>query len=931
MNISENLILIDGKDRTKNIRSCHYIVQDKYRIEFEDGNIRHFHPERITHLTSPVVCNPEEFVLFRKGYDKPYNNISELRRFDLPDGSGCWWNITFKNGEPFSIDGNNIRVDPVCQPIFKYFTEVSNTNSLRVDDEGEESLLYKMYMKIESIPEESVADIYLTLDKKAKKWELDTPLVFPFGCNTSQKKAVTAAFTNQVSIIQGPPGTGKTQTILNIIANILMRGKSVIIVSNNNDAVINVKDKLTSKGMNFLVANLGNKENKEQFIKEHQSDTYPPYLKDWDIKEPDSVTDVSRQFQEAGKELDGLFELRENLARAKTELQAVKLEQLHYESLPYPTCRLREEISSDDILSYWKYLNHYSTLGDGWFASIRKWFFRLRLGRLTKRMFVDSTEKPVYPDDLRSFQTMIDTLKSSYYKVRIRELEQFIITTEQELLDRNESGYMKSLTDNSMTFLKYTLFSKYGRDRQRTVFTAPEQIKERSKEFIDEYPIVLSTTFSSFNNFGASHIFDYVIMDESSQVSPCTGLLALACAKRAVIVGDTRQLGCVITSDESEKIKRLNDLSGIPDVYDCLKMNFLDSVSAVIEDAAHTLLREHYRCHPRIINFCNRKFYNGQLIVMTEDNDEQDVLHAVRTVPGNHERHLTNCREIDETVRIIRKSAETGTATDSIGVISPFNNHNDTLKKELQRHGWNDIDIGTIHKFQGREKSTIIINTVKNEMNEFVDDAHMVNVAVSRAKDKLILVTNGNDDNMDGNYHDLLGYIEYNDCTVEEGKVHSIFDYLYKQYDRQRINYLDGKTRISEYDSENIAYLLILKILKSYHRYIHLDVLFEYPLYALLPNMEQLDEEQRKYASNPWTHADFLIYNTVDKQPVLVIEVDGFSFHNESVTQTGRDRKKDFILQTYGIPCLRLSTTGSEEEQQITQSLDSALRNKTSK
>lgn len=927
MNISENLILIDGRDRTKSIKSCHYVAQGKYRIEFKDGNIRYFPPERIIHLTSPVVCNPEDFVLFRKGYDKPYNNISGLRRFDLPDGSGCWWSIAFNKGEPFSIDGNSIRVDPVGQPIFKYFSEVAKINSLRTNDEGEESLLYKMYMKVESIPEESVADIYLTPGKESRKREPDSPLVFPFGCNASQKKAVTTAFTNQVSIIQGPPGTGKTQTILNILANILTRGESAIIVSNNNDAVINVKDKLTSRGMDFLVANLGNKENKELFIKEHQSETYPPCLKDWDIKEPDSATDVSRRFQEAGKELDGLFELRENLAKAKTELQAVKLEQLHHESLPHPTRKLREDISSDDILSCWKYLNRYSTLGNGWFASIRRWLFRLRLGRLTGRMFVDSTGKPVFPDDLHSFQTMIETLKSSYYKVRIRELEQFIITTEQELLDRDESGYMKSLTDNSMTFLKYTLFRKYGRDRKRTVFTSPEQIRERPKEFIDEYPIVLSTTFSSFNNFGSAHTFDYVIMDESSQVPPCTGLLALACAKRAVIVGDTRQLGCVITSDEYEKIKGLNELSGVPDAYDCSRMNFLDSVSAVIKDAAHTLLREHYRCHPRIINFCNRKFYNGQLIVMTEDNDEQDVLHAVRTVPGNHERNNTNRREVDETVRIIRKSVETGMTQDSIGVISPFNNHNDTLKGELKNHGWNDIDIGTIHKFQGREKNAIIINTVKNEMNEFVDDAHMVNVAVSRAKDKLILVTNGND-TKDGNYHDLLGYIEYNDCTVEEGKVHSIFDYLYKQYDRQRINYLDGKTRISEYDSENIAYSLILKILKSYDRYIHLDVLFEYPLRTLLPDMERLDEEQRRYANNPWTHADFLIYNTVDKQPVLVIEVDGFSFHSESETQTGRDRKKDLILQTYGIPCLRLSTTGSEEERQITQSLDAALRNK---
>ena len=60
-----------------------------------------------------------------------------------------------------------------------------------------------------------------------------------------QKQAVEHALSNQVSIIQGPPGTGKTQTILNIIANLLLAKKSVLVVSNNNSAVSNVVEKLS--------------------------------------------------------------------------------------------------------------------------------------------------------------------------------------------------------------------------------------------------------------------------------------------------------------------------------------------------------------------------------------------------------------------------------------------------------------------------------------------------------------------------------------------------------------------------------------------------------------------------------------------------------------------------------------------------------------
>ena len=58
-----------------------------------------------------------------------------------------------------------------------------------------------------------------------------------------------AALCHQVSIVQGPPGTGKTQTILNIIANLLLAGKTILVVSNNNSAVENIAEKLQREGL----------------------------------------------------------------------------------------------------------------------------------------------------------------------------------------------------------------------------------------------------------------------------------------------------------------------------------------------------------------------------------------------------------------------------------------------------------------------------------------------------------------------------------------------------------------------------------------------------------------------------------------------------------------------------------------------------------
>ena len=102
--------------------------------------------------------------------------------------------------------------------------------------------------------------------------------IFPFGCNNSQYKAVKNAMENQISVIQGPPGTGKTQTILNIIANILLQGKTVQIVSNNNAATENVYEKLSSPKYNlgFIVAPLGSSKNKKIFV-ENQDANYPDF------------------------------------------------------------------------------------------------------------------------------------------------------------------------------------------------------------------------------------------------------------------------------------------------------------------------------------------------------------------------------------------------------------------------------------------------------------------------------------------------------------------------------------------------------------------------------------------------------------------------------------------------------------------------------
>ena len=375
-------------------------------------------------------------------------------------------------------------------------------------------------------------------------------------------------------------------------------------------------------------------------------------------------------------------------------------------------------------------------------------------------------------------------------------------------------------------------------------------------------------------------IYDYLIMDEASQVSVETGALAISCAQNVIIVGDSMQLPNIVTKEDKDKLNAIMLNFHIAEGYDCANNSFLQSICKVIPNIPQTLLREHYRCHPKIINFCNLKFYGGNLLIMTHDNGENDVICAIKTVVGNHSRDHINQREIDvikEEVLPILPYQDT-----EVGIIAPYNKQVEAIQHNLR----DCIDIATVHKFQGREKDAIIMTTVDDIITEFTDDP-----------------------------------IEYNNCSITNSKIHSIFDYLYKPYTKICIDYLKKHPKISKYKSENLTYTLITDILKNNVYMKHLSVICHLPLRHLICDLSLLNEEERKFVKNINTHIDFFICNGVGKFPVLAIETDGYRYHKPGTTQAERDEMKNHILERYKIPLVRLSTTGSNERKIVEKKL----------
>lgn len=663
------------------------------------------------------------------------------------------------------------------------------------------------------------------------------------------------------------------------------------VVSNNNAATDNVYEKLEKYNLNYLCARLGKKENKEEFIKNQTGE----YIKFSEKLENKNI--LENKLVTLNRDIIEIFDIQNDIAKLKEQIDEVRVEHNYFNTYDgkdltnMPKIRNINRVTSDNIM---KLKVEYEEL------KTKSLWFRIKsqfIYGIGNKDFYKKTKKEI----LRYYNMIFFIVKEVELSNKIKEKERRL-----KSLDINK---LELLTSSSMKLLNEYLRQRYNEKDKRKVFNLKE-LYTNSGEFNKEYPIIFSTTYSIKNSLCEDYKYDYIIMDESSQVDLITGVLALSVAKNAVIVGDLKQLPNVITTENKNIIEEISKKYNIESNYDYLQHSFLESVKLTLNNAPKTLLKEHYRCHPKIVQFCNKKFYDNQLIIMTEDHGEDDVLKAYITSEGNHARGHLNQRQVDVIEKEIIPELSKKVDTNNIGIISPYRKQRDKIQQTVAT----DLKIDTVHKFQGREEEAIIITTVDNEITEFVDDPKMLNVAVTRAKKYLRLVVSNNENNKNTNIGDLIRYIKYNNFETIESKTKSIYDLLYKQNRQKRLEYLRNKRRVSDFDSENLTYNLINEILKE-NNYDNLDIAVHVPLVNVLVDMKLLNEEEVKFTTNTWTHIDFIIFNKMDKKLVLAIEVDGYYFHREGTKQQERDNIKDKILCKYDIPLIRLNTIGSEEKE----------------
>jgi ATP-dependent RNA/DNA helicase IGHMBP2 len=292
-------------------------------------------------------------------------------------------------------------------------------------------------------------------------------------------------------------------------------------------------------------------------------------------------------------------------------------------------------------------------------------------------------------------------------------------------------------------------------------------------DIIDQAQVITTTLIGCSNRVLDKMHFNTCVIDEASQALEPECWNAILKANRVILAGDHKQLPPTVKSQEAIKLG--------------LETTILDVLADKIPYTS--LLNIQYRMNELILKFSNRKFYNNALLSHdsvrkhTLRNDQLPLVFIDTAGAGFDEKFNPNQRSyanpgeyfiIREHI-LLHKENLLGC---SIGIISPYNEQVRHLRQEISEDNdlkMMDIEVNSIDGFQGQEKEVIYISLVRSNDNGeigFVKDERRLNVAMTRAMKKLVVVGDSATLGQHKLYEELLTFVQ------EDGHYDSAWNYM---------------------------------------------------------------------------------------------------------------------------------------------------------
>jgi len=291
------------------------------------------------------------------------------------------------------------------------------------------------------------------------------------------------------------------------------------------------------------------------------------------------------------------------------------------------------------------------------------------------------------------------------------------------------------------------------------------------KEIIEESDVVISTNSSAFL---LEESFDTAVIDEASQATIPSVLIPINRAKKFILAGDHRQLPPTVIKAEK------------------LSETLFEKLIELYPEKSQ-LLNVQYRMDEKLMEFPSREFYGGKIkahksckaITLSQIakrkaeklreilGDEPLVFIDTSKCKSKWEEKLVdstskyNRLEAEIVTEIVNELLKMGLKKEQIGVITPYDDQVDLLREKVE------VEVSSVDGFQGREKEVIIISFVRsNGKGEigFLDDLRRLNVSLTRARRKLIMVVDSETLSVNGIYARLIDHVKRKGVYVELDK-----------------------------------------------------------------------------------------------------------------------------------------------------------------